>query len=129
MSVEEAREDGDVGTGVGDPRNAEPRLEITDPGIRDAETQASGHVESPWADVLEARRHRQLVPAVCRTVAVAQLPGEFRSAATRTEPASKLRDRIPGEGGRVRERLLSARKSLRADLRRWLHGLVALSTF
>lgn len=103
MSVEEARKDGDLGAGVRDPRNAEPRLEITDPGIRDAETQASGHVESPWTDVLEARRRRQLVPAVCRTVAVAQLPGELRAATTRIESASKLRDGIPGEGGRVRK--------------------------
>ena len=40
MSAKEAGEDGDPGAGVRDPRDAEPRPEVADPGAGDAEAQA-----------------------------------------------------------------------------------------
>lgn len=102
MSIEETREDSDLGAGIRDSRNAEPRPEVADSGAGNTEAQASRHVESPWTNLLEARWYRYLVPTVCRTFAAAQLPGKLCAASTSIESASKLCDRISGKGGRVR---------------------------
>lgn len=56
VPAEEAREDGDTRTRVRDPRDAESRPQVADPGAGDAEAQAGGHAELAYADVPETER-------------------------------------------------------------------------
>jgi hypothetical protein len=62
VSAEEAREDGDLGAGVRDPRDPEPRAQVPDPGAGDTAAQARRYAQPPRADLPQAALPRGEFP-------------------------------------------------------------------